>query len=114
VASAAELFKVKKQEEGNLSWILRGVGWLVMFIGLMLIARPISMVLAFLPFLEGIAETGAFLIALMVSLPLTLLIIAIAWIVHRPILGVGLLVAAGALFWLLKGMRRKPAVAISR
>jgi hypothetical protein len=109
-ASAAELFKVKKQEEGHLSWILRGVGFLAMFIGFLLIARPVSMVLAFLPFLEGIAETGAFLIALILTFPLTLLIIAVAWIAHRPVLGIGLLVAAGASLWLLGKLRRRPAV----
>jgi len=108
LATAAELFQEKKKEESNLTWILRGAGCVVMLIGFLLFARPVSMALAFLPFLEGIAETGAFVIALMLTLPLTLLTIAIAWIVHRPVIGVGLLVAAAACFWLLSQMRKRP------
>jgi hypothetical protein len=106
--SAGELFKAKTQEENNMSWIWRGVGFVAMLIGFSLAARPLSMILAFLPFLEGIAEAGAFLVALILTLPLTLLTIAIAWIAHRPVLGVALLVASGVLFWLLNKMRAKP------
>ena len=45
-----------------------------------------------LPLLEDIAEAGAFGIALLLAVPLTLLTIAIAWIAHRPVIGVALLV----------------------
>jgi len=113
-ASADELFMAKKRQEGKLSWIWRGVGCASMAIGFLLAARPASMMLAFLPFLEGIAETGAFLIAIILTLPLALLTIAVAWIAHRPALGIGLLVAAGALFWLLSRMRNTPQAAAGK
>ena len=102
ISSAEELFRAKKQEEKSLTWILRGVGCVVMLIGFMLIARPLSILLAFLPFLEGIAETGVFLVALTLTLPLTFLTIAFAWIVHRPIIGLALIVAAGISFFLFR------------
>jgi hypothetical protein len=107
--SAEEMLHAKKQQEGSFTWILRGVGMVVMLIGFALIGRPISMVLGFLPFLEGIAETGVFLVALMLTVPVTLLIIAVAWIAHRPLLGVALIAGAVAAFVLLRKLLRKPA-----
>jgi hypothetical protein len=109
VVSAAELFREKQHEENIFTWILRGVGFFVMLVGLLLIAGPLSMVLAFLPFLAGIAETAAFLVALTLALPATLLVIAIAWITHRPVLGIGLLLAAGALLYGFRRLHKKPA-----
>jgi len=110
VAPAEALFKAKKQEESTWTWILRGVGTVTMLIGAMLIGRPIAMMLAFLPFLEGIAEAGIFLIALTITLPLALLTIAVAWIAHRPLIGGGLIAAAILLFILFRRMHpRRPA-----
>lgn len=111
VASAEMLFRAKKQEENSFTWILRGTGFVAMLIGLLLIARPVSLVLAFLPFLEGIAEAGVFLIAVTIALPLALLTIALAWIAHRPLIGGALILAAIAAFWLLRRLYRRPAAA---
>src|SRR6185437_12685354 len=60
VASAAELFKAKKAEEGALTWILRGVGFVMMLVALLLIASPLSTVLAVIPLFEWVAEAGIF------------------------------------------------------
>jgi hypothetical protein len=109
IASADELFRAKKHEENIWTWILRGAGCVAMLIGFMLIARPVAMLLAFLPFLEGIAETGIFLVALTLTLPLALLTIAIAWFAHRPLIGGALIAAAIALFILFRRMHRRPA-----
>jgi hypothetical protein len=109
VVSADQLFAEKKHEESTLTWILRGIGFVVMFIGFLLVASPVSTLLAFLPFLEGIAETGAFLIALTLSVPLTLLVVAFAWMAHRPILAGGLAVGSIAAFWLIRRLHRRPA-----
>lgn len=108
-APAAALFKGAEQSESQLTWILRGVGTLVIFVGLLLVAGPVSMLLAFLPFLEGIAQVGSFLIALTVSLPIALVTIAVAWIAHRPVVGAALLAAAVAIFVLLRKSHPKPA-----
>lgn len=113
-ASADALFRDKKREEGNWTWIGRGGGFLAMLIGFLLVARPFSMLLAFLPFLEGIAETGAFLIALTLAVPLTLVTVAIAWIAHRPLVGVALIAGGIACFWLFGRMRHRSPAAVAR
>lgn len=107
---AAELFREKQHEENIFTWIFRGVGFVVMVIAFLLIAGPVATVFAFLPFLEGLAETGVFLIALTFAVPVTLLTIAIAWIAHRPLLGGVLLVGAvGSLVLLRQTHKRRPA-----
>jgi hypothetical protein len=107
--SAQALFAEKKQEENILTWILRGVGFALMVIAFAMIASPLSMIFAFLPFLEGIVETGTFLIAVTFAVPLTLLTIAVAWIAHRPLMGTGLIAAAVAALVLFQRMHRRSA-----
>jgi len=110
--SAAELFKEKEHEEGVMTWVLRGAGFVVMLIGLMLIARPLAVVVSVLPFLETIADAGVFLMALAVAVPLTLVVIAVAWFAHRPLLAGGLIAAAVVAlvaFRLMAPGRRKTA-----
>jgi|HubBroStandDraft_1064217.scaffolds.fasta_scaffold00328_22 hypothetical protein len=103
--SAAQQFKTKASEESTWTWILRGVGFAIMLVGFLLIARPLSMVLAILPFIEGIAQAGAFLVALILTIPLTLIVIALAWIAHRPLIGGVLIVAAIGSLILFQRMR---------
>jgi hypothetical protein len=111
VVAADVMVKEKKQEEKNLTWILRGVGFVVMLIGFLLVGGPLGSLAAFLPFLEGIVDFGVFLIAFILAVPLTLLVIAIAWFAHRPLLSGGLvIVAIAAVFGLraLRGSRSRP------
>jgi hypothetical protein len=98
-----------------LTWILRAVGFLAMLIGLLLIAKPLVTLADVLPFLGSLLGVGVGLLALTLALPLTLVTVGIAWLFYRPLLGVGLLVAAAALFVLLKkiGAGRRVAPATS-
>jgi hypothetical protein len=92
----AAMFREAEHQEAIVTWVLRAVGFVMMLIGLWLTSSPLSTVLGVLPFLEGVAEAGGFVIALLLAVPLTLLTIAIAWIVHRPLIGAALLIG-GAL-----------------
>ena len=65
-----------------------------MLIGFVCISRPLTMLFAILPFLGSLIEAGAFMVAVTLAVPITLLTIALAWIVHRPLIGGGLLAAA--------------------
>ncbi len=85
--------------EKTLTWILRGVGFVLVLIGLVCITGPLTTLFAVLPFLESIVGTGAFLVAFTLAVPITLLTIAVAWIAHRPLIGGGLVVAAIAVFY---------------
>jgi hypothetical protein len=114
VVSADALFHDEKKSEGTLTWILRGVGFVVMLIGFVCMTRPLTMLFAVVPFLESLVGAGAFLVALTLAIPVTLLTIAIAWIVHRPLIGGLLLVGAIGAWYLLRQLhprRTRPAVA---
>ena len=102
VVTAAALFHDEKQSEGQLTWILRGVGFVAMLIGFVCMTRPLTMLFAVLPFLELLVGAGAFLVALTLAVPITLVTIAVAWIAHRPLIGGGLLVGAVVALVLLR------------
>ena len=97
--TAAALFAEKKQKERIITWVLRGVGFAMMVVAFVLMAGPVAMVFAVVPFLEGIVEAGTLLVALTFAVPVTLATIAIAWAAHRPL--VGSLLLAAAVVWLL-------------
>ena len=108
-----ELFAQAEEDNSTLTWILRFVGFLCMVFGVCLILNPIATAFDVLPFcgdaLEGCIG-GCIIpcIALCISVPLTLLIISIAWIFYRPIFAVGTLVMLGLLgFFYFKYMKPK-------
>ena len=109
--SAELMFQDQKDQEALLTWILRGVGFLVMLIGFALFFNPLAVLVGVLPFLESIVGAGIFFIALMLAIPLTLVVIAISWLVVRPLIGGGLLAAALVAFILLIRRTRKRAAA---
>jgi hypothetical protein len=110
VVSAETLFHDEKKSQGTLTWILRGVGFVGMLIGFVCMTRPLTMLFAVLPFLESLVGAGVFLVALTLAIPITLLTIAIAWIVHRPLIGGLLLVGAVGAWFLLRQLHPRRTV----
>ena len=109
---SAELMFSKAQSANNmLTWILRIVGFLMMLIGVSMVFKPLSVLADVLPIMGDIVEMGTSMVAFLIALPSWLIVIAIAWIVYRPVLGIILLVIAGAvIFYLIKKRKKnKPA-----
>ena len=67
-----------------------------MWIGSSMIFKPISVLADVLPFLGSIAGAGIGLITGIISLVLSFITIAIAWLFCRPLIAIGLLVVAVA------------------
>jgi hypothetical protein len=107
--SAAVLFQDAQRAEGRLTWILRGAGFAGIFVGLLLLAGPVTTVFAVLPFLGSLAGAGAFLVALTLAVPVTLVTVGVAWVAHRPLLGGALLAGALVALVALKQLHHKPA-----
>ncbi len=105
--SADEMFQQAKASNKTLTIILRVVGFIVMFIGFASILKPLSVIADVVPFIGSIVGAGTGLIAFVVSAVLSLITIAVAWVVYRPLIGVGLLVVAGGLVFVLKGKLKK-------
>ncbi len=95
--SSEAMFQAAHAANALRTWILRAVGFFVMFFGLMLIAGPIVTVADIIPFFGSLMGMGAALFAGVFSAALSLITVAIAWVFYRPVLGVALLGGAIAL-----------------
>jgi hypothetical protein len=96
---------IRKAQESNtmLTWILRLVGFILMLVGLNMIFKPLSVFTDVLPILGSIVGAGTGIISLLLAAILSLITIAIAWIVYRPLLGIVLIVIAAGLTVAIKG-----------
>ncbi len=114
VHTAAEMFQKAQDQNAVLTWILRGVGFFVMFLGIFMVFRPIAVFADVVPLFGTMLGAGIGFFAFLGAAALSFLTIAIAWVFVRPVLGVTLVViAVGALYWLLKVGRRKKAARAS-
>ena len=97
--SAEAMFSSAQQANTMLTWGLRLLGVGLMWFGLSLIFKPLSVVADVLPFIGNLVSMGTGLVALLIALPFSLVTIAIAWIVYRPLLaGILIAVSVVALF----------------
>ena len=105
------MFQKAKDDNTMWTWILRFVGWLMMYMGISMILKPLSVLGDVLPIVGNIIEFGTGIIAFIVASVVALVVIAIAWLAYRPVLGITLLVAAIALIVLIikKKKAAKPA-----
>ncbi len=106
---AAAMFQ--SAEEGNtiMTWALRVFGVFLMFTGFSMIFRPLSVVGSVVPVIGSILGAGTGLVAGILTFVIAPVVIAVAWIFYRPLIGilvlvVGLAVAAG-LTWLARQRR---------
>jgi len=112
IVTAEVMFKKAATANAILTWALRFAGFLFMSFGFMAIMRPLSVLGSVLPFLGSLIGMGTGLIAFVLAGVISLVVIAIAWIVVRPVLGIALLVlAVGGLIWMRKMAAAKPAQA---
>lgn len=107
--SPEAMFAAAKAAAAMLTWILRLVGFLMMAFGLFMIANPLVVVADVLPFLGSLLGAGVGLFAGIVSLCLSTLTIAVAWLFYRPLLGAPLLVlaVAGLVLYAKSAARKK-------
>jgi hypothetical protein len=102
VHSAAEMIQKAQADNSVLTWVIRLVGFVIMFLGLTLVLKPLSVVADVVPILGDVMGVGTGFIAFLISAVLSLTTIAIAWIVYRPLLGGILIVAAFGLIVVIK------------
>ena len=105
---AAAMFQTEEEHNAILTWVLRGVGFGIMLIGLALILNPLAVLVDIIPWLGGLIGAGIFFIAFSIAAVFSLLTIAVAWVVYRPLLGVALIVVAGAVMVLIVKKLKKP------
>jgi hypothetical protein len=92
--TAELMFQHALSENTALTWGLRFVGFLLMSIGFGAILRPLSVFGDIVPFIGGIIGFGTGLVSGILGFAGSLIVIAIAWLAARPILGGALLLLA--------------------
>ena len=101
IKDSAEMFAAARRNNAIMTWLVRLVGFLMMYFGLSMVFRPLSVLGDVLPILGDIIGMGTGFVAGMIALVCALVTIAVAWIFYRPVLGVILLAAAGFFAWKL-------------
>jgi hypothetical protein len=115
VVPAADMFASAVATNNMMTWLLRFLGFLALYIGMSMVLGPLGVLADVLPFLGSIMRFGTSLIALVIAVPTSLATIAIAWLAYRPVLGITLLVIGVgvpiALLIMKKGKAAAPAQA---
>lgn len=103
------MFEAAKSGNAMMAWILRGLGVVLCVVGFGFLFAPLKVIADVIPLLGSIVGAGTGLVAGLLGSAWSLVIIAIAWIRFRPVLGFCLLGAALALVILLyaRGRMRK-------
>lgn len=120
VQDSAEIFESEHAANNTWLWILRIVGIMLVIAGLKGIFGFLETILKVVPFIANIFGWGVGVVCTVVGIVWSLIVIALAWLFYRPLLGIGLLALAGFLIWVfafkgkdkLKEMaaRRRPGV----
>jgi len=103
--SADEMFQSAKTANKTMTWILRVVGILVLFMGFGMLFKPLAVLADVVPFIGSLVGVGMGVVSFFLALGTGVLTIAIGWLAYRPLLGISLLILAGAvvgfLLWLI-------------
>lgn len=107
--SAAAMFKSALEENRILTWILRFIGTVVMYIGFALILKPLVVVADVVPLIGNILGAGAGLVALLCTAVLAPVIIATAWFWYRPLVSLVAIAIGAALAYGIKTLAARRA-----
>jgi len=110
VVPADLMFKKAQQKNKTLTWILRLVGFLMIFFGFKMIFAPIGVLVSVLPFLGRLANFGTGIVSFLLTLAIAVAVIAVGWIVYRPVLGISLLVISVGSIVAIRFLKSKQGV----
>ncbi len=101
IVPAEEMFAGAHAANRALTWGIRVGGFFLLGIGFSMILAPIGVLAGVLPFLGRIVRAGTTAISFLLGGIVWAVVVAVAWILYRPLLGIGILVIAVALLALV-------------
>ena len=104
-----EMFKNAQESNKTMTWILRFVGALLLFIGFQMMLGVLPVVGSVIPFIGNIVGAGIGLVSFLLTIIISMVVIAIAWITYRPFIAIILFVIAIAGYVLLMKNSKKLA-----
>ena len=84
--TTAEMFEHAMQQNQILCWVLRAVGVILMLVGVCMALMVLRGLVGWIPLVGGILEGGVILAGLAVGVLASLVVMASAWFIYRPLL----------------------------
>ena len=111
-----EIIEGEKAANNMILWALRILGIMLVIGGLKGIFGFLETILKVVPFVANIFGWGVGVVCTVLGIVWSLIVIAIAWLFYRPLLGISLLVLAGFLVWVFafKGKDKLKELAAKR
>lgn len=112
--SAENMIEHQKSANKLWMWVLRIIGALLVIAGNKGLLGFLSTIFAVVPIMQRIIGAGTGLVATVVGIVWSILVIALAWVAHRPVLAISLVAVAAVLcIWLFTRTRKKKAADIA-
>jgi hypothetical protein len=97
--SGDEIIDAEKEANNMWLWALRILGVVLVISGLKGIFGFLETILKVVPFIANIFGWGVGVVCTVIGIVWSLIVIALAWLFYRPLLGIALLAIAGFLIW---------------
>lgn len=107
IKPAAAMFETAHNQNKILTWGLRILGFFLLSIGFSMILAPLAVFADIVPFLGRIVGAGTRVVGFILAGIVWTAVVAFAWIFHRPVLGITILVVTVALIVLVVKKVRK-------
>jgi hypothetical protein len=98
--AAEAMFASEHATNKALLWVLRILGVLIVIFGLRNIFDFLQTLAKVLPFIANIIGFGVGAVCSIVGFVWSLLVIALAWLFYRPLLGISLIIVAASIIFL--------------
>ncbi len=108
-AGAPEMFETAQAENTMIMWLIRIGGMVGLLVGFSLLFSILGVIADVVPIAGSLVRFGTGLIALVLTVLVGPLVIAIGWFAYRPLLSIGLLLAGGLIAFAVVWLRRRAA-----
>lgn len=92
LVGANSMFESAQEANRIITWVLRGLGLLLLVVGFAMVLAPLGVLADVLPLMGSLVRMGTGLIGLVLGLAVGTLTIALAWLTFRPLLACAILV----------------------
>jgi len=107
IQDAATMFDNAQSENTMITWLIRIAGMVGLLIGFNLLFGLFSIIGDIIPFVGSIIGFGTGLIALILTLIIGPITIALGWFAYRPLMALGIIAGGVAIAFLIGYLRRK-------
>lgn len=102
VKTQEEMYEDAHDNVTTIAWVLRFVGFLVIWFGLVQIMEPLTTVADVIPFCGNLLDTISCWVMFFVALFISLFVISLAWLAVRPLFSIPILLVLGGTFYYIR------------